>query len=160
MSNTPNAMINYDATHNTIIRIRERDIVNSIYCPRQLQNQSTNAWLNVADHLFSNNTQSITEQINTATNSIVGAVGALATLANYYQSLQFILAVTADVVVGSGLLLAFTLKEDRYEEKTPLYKRAPSNGECFNQLELKYSEKFQIDAENKLSINTTGFLCP
>ncbi len=38
---------------------------------------ATNTWLNVSDNLFSNNTQSITEQINTATNSIIGAVGAL-----------------------------------------------------------------------------------
>ena len=59
----------------------------------------TNTWLDVGDNLFSNNTQSITEQINTATNSIIGAVGALATLANYYQSLQLTLAVTAGVVV-------------------------------------------------------------
>ncbi len=78
---------------------------------------STNTWLDVADNLFSNNTQSITEQINTATNSIIGAVGALATLANFYQSLQLTLAVTAGVVVGSGLLLAFTLKQDRFEVK-------------------------------------------
>ena len=59
----------------------------------------TNNWLNVADNLFSNNSQSITEQINTATNSIIGAVGAIATLGNYYQSLQLTLAVTAGVVL-------------------------------------------------------------
>jgi hypothetical protein len=37
MSDTPNPMIHYDATHNTIIRISEQDTVNQIYCPRQLQ---------------------------------------------------------------------------------------------------------------------------
>ncbi len=47
---------------------------------------ATNTWLNVSDNLFSNNTQSITEQINTATNSIIGAVGALATLANFIKA--------------------------------------------------------------------------
>ena len=40
MSDTPNAIINYDATHNTIIRISEQDTVNQIYYPRQLQIQS------------------------------------------------------------------------------------------------------------------------
>ena len=35
---------------------------------------ATETWLNVADNLFSNNTQSITEQINTATNSIISMV--------------------------------------------------------------------------------------
>ncbi len=69
---------------------------------------STNTWLNVADNLFSNNTQSITEPINTATNSIIGAAGALIALGNYYQSLQLTVAVVAGVAVGSGLLLAFT----------------------------------------------------
>ncbi len=49
---------------------------------------STNTWLNVADNLFSNNTQSITEQINAATNSIIGAAGALIAVGNYYQSWQ------------------------------------------------------------------------
>ncbi len=43
----------------------------------------------------------MTEQINTATNSIIGAVGALATLGFYYQSLQLTAAVVAGVV-GSG----------------------------------------------------------
>ncbi len=38
------------------------------------------------------------------------------------------------VVVRSGLRLAFTLKEDRFEAKLPLVKRAPvgSNSEYFN----------------------------
>ena len=103
---------------------------------------TTNTWLNVADNLFSNNTQSITEQINTATNSIIGAAGALIALANYYQSLQLTIAVVAGVAVGSGLLLAFTLKEDKFDEKLPLKKRPPviTNQEYYPQLELKYNE--------------------
>jgi hypothetical protein len=40
MSDTPTPMINYDATHNTIIRISEQDTVNQIYYPTQLQIQS------------------------------------------------------------------------------------------------------------------------
>ena len=220
MSDTPNSIINYDATHNTVIRIGEQDIVNQIYYPRQIQFQTyqgtsiskfdvqglqlldkynnwyyinklfsitnnstllcsdkvmvdssgdlkvyvpaTNTWLNVSDNLFSNNTQSITEQINTATNSIIGAVGALATLGSYYQSLQLTAAVVAGVVVGSGLLLAFTLKEDKFDAKLPLTKRAPvtSNSEYYTQLELNYNETLLLDVNNKLTVNTTGFLCP
>jgi hypothetical protein len=89
---------------------------------------ATNTWLNVSDNLFSNNTQSITEQINTATNSIIGAVGALATLASYYQSLQLTVAVVAGGAIGSGLLLAFTLKEDKFDAKTSTNKKSAS---CF-----------------------------
>jgi hypothetical protein len=72
---------------------------------------ATNSWFNVPDNLLNNNAQSITERINTAANSIFGAVGALATLASYYQSLQLTVAVVAGVAVGSGLQLAFTLKK-------------------------------------------------
>jgi hypothetical protein len=40
MNDTPNPIINYDATHKTIIRISEQDTVNQIYYPRQLQIKS------------------------------------------------------------------------------------------------------------------------
>ncbi len=40
MSDTPDSIINFDATHNTIIRVREQDIVNQIYYPRQIPFQS------------------------------------------------------------------------------------------------------------------------
>ncbi len=40
MSVSPECLINFDATHNTIIRVREQDIVNQIYYPRQIQFQS------------------------------------------------------------------------------------------------------------------------
>ena len=53
----------------------------------------------------------------------------LATLANYYQSLQLTLTVSAGVVVGAGLLLAFTLKQDRFEVKKPLNLRSPGSDE-------------------------------
>ena len=86
-------------------------------------------------------------QINTTVNTIVGGVGALATLASYYASLQLTLAVTAGVVVGTGLLLAFTLKEDRLDVKAPLSKRAPiaGSGEYFNQIELKFNPTLLLD---------------
>ena len=40
MNDSVDAIINFDSTHNTVIRIREQDIVNQIYYPRQLQIQS------------------------------------------------------------------------------------------------------------------------
>jgi hypothetical protein len=40
MSSTPHSIINYDATHTTVIRISEQDIVNQIYYPRQIQFQT------------------------------------------------------------------------------------------------------------------------
>ncbi len=43
-------------------------------------------------------------------NSVIGALGPLATLTNYYQILQSTLVVVSGVVVGSGLLIAFMLK--------------------------------------------------
>ena len=40
MNDSPESIINFDATHNTVIRIREQDIVNQVYYPRQLQIQT------------------------------------------------------------------------------------------------------------------------
>jgi hypothetical protein len=104
--------------------------------------QTTSTCLNIADNLFSNNTQSITEQINTATNSIIGDAGALIALSNNYQSLQLTVAVVADVAVGSGLLLAFAVIKDKFDTKLPLIKRPPvtSDYEYYPQLELKCNE--------------------
>ncbi len=83
---------------------------------------TTKTWFSVPDNLSNNDVQNITGKINTATNSVIGAVGALATLGSYYQSLQLTAAVVAGVVVGSGLLLAFALKEDKFDAKLPLTK--------------------------------------
>ncbi len=55
----------------------------------------------------------------------MGGVGALATLASYFGNLQLTLAVTSGIVVGTGLLLAFSLKEDIFDVKEPLYKETP-----------------------------------
>jgi hypothetical protein len=40
MSDTPNAIINYDVTHNTVLRIGDQDTLNQIYYPRQVQIQT------------------------------------------------------------------------------------------------------------------------
>ena len=100
-------------------------------------------------------------QVNTTVNTIVGGVGALAALASYYSNLQLTLAVTSGVVVGTGLLLAFTLKEDRLDVKAPLSKRAPiaGSGEYFNQIELKFNPTLLLD-NGILSVNTREFLTP
>ena len=37
MSDSPKNIIGFDATHNTVIRIREQDTVNQVYYPRQFQ---------------------------------------------------------------------------------------------------------------------------
>ncbi len=68
----------------------------------------------------------------------------------------------AGVAVGSGLLLAFTLKEDKFDAKLPLIKRPPdtSKQEYFPQLELKYNETLILNDANELVVNTSGFLCP
>ncbi len=73
--------------------------------------------------------------------------------------LQFIVAVVAGVAVGSGLLLAFTLKEDKFDAKFPLIKRSPdtSKQEYYPQLELKYNESLILNHANELSVNTSGF---
>jgi hypothetical protein len=103
---------------------------------------TTNTWLDVPDNLLNYNAQNISGQIKKATNSVIGVVGALATLGSHYQSLQLTAAVVAGIVVNSGLLLAFTLKEDNFDAKLPLTKRVPvtSNSEHYTQLELNYNE--------------------
>ena len=219
MNDSVEAIINFDTTHNTVIRIREQDIVNQVYYPRQLQiqsfqgtsiskfdiqglqvldtynnwyyinkmftitNNSTlicsnkvmvdssgelnvylaagNRWINVANNLLNSEVTDTLGQINTTVNTIVGGVGAIATLASYYASLQLTLAVTAGVVVGTGLLLAFTLKEDRLDVKAPLSKRAPvaGSGEYFNQIELKFNPTLLLD-NGILTVNTREFLTP
>ncbi len=40
MEDSPENIINFDATHNTVIRVREQDNLNQIYYPRQIQFQS------------------------------------------------------------------------------------------------------------------------
>ena len=40
MEDSPESMINFDARHKTVIRVREEDTVNQIYYQRQIQFQS------------------------------------------------------------------------------------------------------------------------
>jgi hypothetical protein len=40
VSDTLDSIIKFDATHNTVTKVREQDIVNQIYYPRQIQFQS------------------------------------------------------------------------------------------------------------------------
>jgi hypothetical protein len=47
---------------------------------------ATITWLSVPDNLLNNNAQNITDQIDTVTNSIIGAVGALATLGSFIKA--------------------------------------------------------------------------
>ncbi len=56
------------------------------------------------------------------------------------------------VVVGSGFLLAFTLKEDNFDAKLPLIKRAPatSNSEYYTQFELNYNVTILLDVNNNI----------
>ncbi len=94
-----------------------------------------NRWINVGNNLLNSEVTGTLGQMNTTVNTIVGGVGALATLASYSGNLQLTLAVTSGIVVGTGLLLEFSLKEDRFDVKAPLYKRTPISGEYFNQIE-------------------------
>ena len=238
MSDTPTPIINYDATHNTIIRISEQDTVNQIYYPRQLQIQSfqgttfskfdiqglqlldinnnwyyinkmftltnnsillcsnnikvdsagqlnvqnvvtnyvlgiptgtTGTWFSVKDGIM--NSISGVSSLTTKTDNILadlttisGNASNIANVANYYSGLQSSLAVTNGVVSTAGIILAFDLKQDRFDVKSPLSLRDPiapasTSHEYFKQLELKYNDNLSI-INNKLSINTTGFLCP
>ncbi len=40
MEDSPEWLINFDATHITVIRVREQDTINQYYYPRQIQFQS------------------------------------------------------------------------------------------------------------------------
>ena len=131
---------------------------------------TSGSWLNVADTLnanisnlstlstnyteLKNNYSDVLSQITT----ISGNAANIANIANYYSGLQSSLAVTNGVVSGSGLILAFNLKENRFDTNYPLVKTAPSNGTSFNILSLNYNNTLTVDQNNKLSINTSGFL--
>jgi hypothetical protein len=84
-------------------------------------------------------------QINTTINTIVGGAGAVAALATYFGNLQLTLVVTTGVAVVTSLLLAFTLKEDRFDVQPPSYRRAPVSGEYFKQIELKLNSTLSLD---------------
>ena len=70
---------------------------------------ATNTRLNVGNNLLNSNASSTLEQIITTVNTLVGGVGTIAALAGYNSDLQLTHAVVSVVVVGTGLLLAFSL---------------------------------------------------
>ena len=122
-------------------------------------------WLKVADTLnnnisgvtsLNNNYSSLLSQLTT----ISGNISNIANIANYYSGLQSSLAVVNGVVSGSGLVLAFNLKEDKFDAALPLLKTAPSGTTSFNTLSLKIAGALSIDSNNSLTINTQGFLTP
>jgi hypothetical protein len=238
MNDSPESIINFDATHNTVIRIREQDIVNQVYYPRQLQIQTyqgasiskfdvqglqvldtNNNWYyinklftftNNSILLCSNNVKvdnegqlnvqnvvtnyvlgiatgttgtwfsvknSIMNSISGVTalstrcdnllenlTTISGNAASIANIANYYSGLQSSIAVTNGVVSTAGLVLAFDLKQDRFDVKAPLNLRDPispaiTTHEYFKQLELKFNTTLLLDT-GILTINTREFLCP
>ncbi len=101
-----------------------------------------NRWISVANNSLKSEATDTLGQINTTVNTIVGGVGALATLASYFGNLQLTLALSSGIVVGASLLLAFSLKEDRFDVKAPLYKRSPVSVEYYNQIELKFNSAY------------------
>ena len=119
-------------------------------------NISTDSWLKVADTLHTNinGTGSLNTTVSTLLSdvaTITGNVSNITNIANYYSGLQSSLAVVNGVVSSTGLVLAFELKEDRFDTKHPLNKIAPTNGTAFNILELKYNNTLTTDSSNKLS---------
>ena len=105
-------------------------------------------WIPVADTLNSN-----TSNIAVLSNSygtllsqlttISGNVANIASIANYYSGLQSSLAVVNGVVSGSGLVLAFNLKEDKFNAVLPLLKTPPSGTTSFNTSSLKFAMHYQ-----------------
>jgi len=122
-------------------------------------------WLKVSDALnniksdntsLNNNYSTLLSQLTT----ITGNVSNIADIANFYSGLQTSLAVVNGVVSGSGLVLAFNLKEDKFDAALPLLKTAPSGTTAFNTLSLKISGALSIDSNNSLTINSQGFSTP
>jgi hypothetical protein len=96
--------------------------------------------------------------------TISGNAASIANIANYYSGLQSSIAVTNGVVSTAGLVLAFDLKQDRFDVKAPLNLRDPispafTSHEYFKQLELKFNTTLLLDT-GILTINTREFLCP
>jgi hypothetical protein len=222
MGDTLTPIINYDATHNTVIRISEQDTVNQIYYPRQLQIQSfqrttfskidiqglqllgknnnwydinilftkmgnslllasdniivdgagqlnvqnlvtnyvlgiptgtTGTWFSVKDGIINaiSGVSALTSGVSSLTTktdniladltTISGNASNIANVANYYNGLQSSLAITNGVVSTAGIILAFDLKQDKFDVKSPLSLRDPispasTSNEYFKQLEL------------------------
>jgi hypothetical protein len=127
---------------------------------------STSTWYNVKDALI-NSISGITSLSTKCDNllanltTISGNAASIANIANYYSGLQSSIAVTNGVVSTAGLILAFDLKQDRFDVKLPLSLRNPvtANSEYFKQFELNFNTTLLLD-NSVLTINTREFLCP
>ncbi len=130
---------------------------------------STSSWYNVKDALInsiSGDSSLSTKCDNLLANltTISGNAASIANITNYYSGLQSSIAVTNGVVSSAGLILAFDLKADRFDVKSPLSLRDPMlpsfiSHEYFKQLELKFDITLLLD-NNILTINTREFLTP
>ena len=134
---------------------------------------TTGTWFNVKNNILNSISavSALTSGVSSLTTktdnilsniaSISGSASNIANKANYYSGLQSLIAVTNGVVSTTGLMLAFDLKQDRFDAKFPLSIRDPiapatTSQEYFEQLELNYNATL-LNVNNKLSINTTGF---
>jgi hypothetical protein len=110
---------------------------------------STSTWYNVKDALI-NSISGVTSLSTKCDNllanltTISGNAASIANIANYYSGLRSSIAVTNDVVSTAGLILAFDLKQDRFDVKLPLSLRTPvsANSEYFKQLELNLIQHY------------------
>ncbi len=91
-------------------------------------------WINDATSIATEE-GTIFEKINTSVNTgnytAVGGAGVVVSLIGYYSVLQLTLAAASGVVVGAGLMLAFTFKKARFDVQPPIYRRAPVSGQYF-----------------------------
>jgi hypothetical protein len=79
-------------------------------------------WLKVADELNKNNISELSNSYGTVLSqltTISGNASNIANIANFYSGLQSSLAVVNGVVSGAGLVLAFNLKEDKFDVQYP-----------------------------------------
>ncbi len=124
---------------------------------------STSTWHNVKDSLI--NSISGVSSLSTKCDNllanlttIIGNAATIANIANYYSGLQSSIAVTNGVVSTAGLILAFDLKQDRFDVKLPLSLRTPvtANIEYVKQLELKLNTTLLL-VNNVLTIIRENF---
>lgn len=114
---------------------------------------TSGTWFNVANEL-SNATKSISDTLTPLAN----VFSAINSIGDYFNSLLSVWAVLNGFINSTGLVLAFALKMDKFTPTIPLSIVPPGAGEGFNKLQLGYNNTLTVDASNKLSINTSGFL--
>jgi hypothetical protein len=87
---------------------------------------TTGTWFSVKDGIM--NSISGVSSLTTKTDNILadlttisGNASNIANVANYYSGLQSSLAVTNGVVSSAGIILAFDLKQDKFDVKLPYH---------------------------------------